>query len=48
MATQATDEERRAVADVVIDNSGDVADLEAEVTSAWEEIERRRSERQGD
>lgn len=35
MARQATDEQRRAVADVVIDNSGDLASLRARVNEAW-------------
>lgn len=48
MATQASDEQRRAVADVVIDNSGDQADLVAEVMRAWEAIRRTRSERGSD
>ncbi len=35
MEAQATRDERRAVADFVIDNSGDVIDLEAEVDRCW-------------
>ncbi len=35
MAAQATDEERRKVADVVLDNSGSEADLEAQVDALW-------------
>jgi len=35
MAAQATDEERRAVADVVLDNSGTPAELEAQVERFW-------------
>lgn len=35
MDAQATRDERRAVADFVIDNSGSLADLEAEVTRCW-------------
>jgi dephospho-CoA kinase len=35
IANQASREERRAVADVVIDNSGDLDALEAEVDRAW-------------
>ncbi|MCZ7531191.1 MAG: dephospho-CoA kinase [Acidimicrobiia bacterium] len=46
MATQATDEERRAVADILIDNSGGTAELDAEVDRAWAAILRRRSEEQ--
>jgi dephospho-CoA kinase len=37
MAAQATDEERRAVADVVLDNSGTPAELEARVERFWTE-----------
>ena len=37
MAAQATDEERRAVADVVLDNSGTPAELEAQVERFWTE-----------
>ena len=37
MAAQATDEERRAVADVVLDNSGTPAELEAQVERFWAE-----------
>jgi len=36
MAAQATRDERRSVADFVIDNSGDLADLEQEVGRCWE------------
>ncbi|HEX8305907.1 MAG TPA: dephospho-CoA kinase [Jatrophihabitans sp.] len=35
IAAQATDEERRAVADIVLDNSGTVAELTAQVDAAW-------------
>jgi dephospho-CoA kinase len=35
MAAQATDEERRAVADHVLDNSGDLAALHAQVDAVW-------------
>lgn len=35
MATQATDEQRRAVADVVIVNAGTLEDLRAEVDEVW-------------
>jgi dephospho-CoA kinase len=38
MQRQATDEERAAVADILIDNSGDLADLTAQVDRAWEMI----------
>jgi dephospho-CoA kinase len=37
MAAQATDEQRRAVADVVIDNSGTPAELQAQVDRFWAE-----------
>jgi len=36
MDAQATRAERRAVADLVIDNSGDLADLEQEVDRCWQ------------
>jgi dephospho-CoA kinase len=35
MAAQATDEQRRAVADVVIDNDGSLDDLAAQVDALW-------------
>jgi len=35
IAAQASDEERRAVADIVLDNSGSVAELRAQVDAAW-------------
>jgi dephospho-CoA kinase len=38
IAAQATDEQRRAVADVVIVNEGTRADLTAEVDRAWREL----------
>lgn len=38
MATQATDEERRAVATVVLDNSGTLDELNAQVDRAWAEL----------
>ena len=37
IAAQATDEQRRAVADVVLDNSGTVEELEAQVERFWAE-----------
>ena len=37
MAVQATDDQRRAVADVVLDNSGTPAELEAQVDRFWAE-----------
>jgi dephospho-CoA kinase len=38
IATQATDEQRRAVADVVLDNGGDREALATEVDAAWPQI----------
>lgn len=35
---QATDAERRAVADIVIDNAGSLADLDEAVTQAWRQL----------
>ena len=35
IAAQATDEQRRAIADQVLDNSGDLAHLEAQVDTLW-------------
>jgi len=35
MANQASRKDRRAVADVVIDNSGPLGDLEAHIDDAW-------------
>lgn len=43
MAAQATDAERRAVADVVLDNSGTPADLDPQIDGLWAELERRRA-----
>lgn len=40
MSRQATDEQRRAVADIVIDNSGDVDALETQVAAAWSSLMR--------
>jgi dephospho-CoA kinase len=40
MAVQATDEERRALADFVIDNGGDLATVEAQVAAVWDELVR--------
>ena len=39
MARQATDDQRRAVADVVIANNGSLGELRAEVDRAWARIE---------
>ncbi|MER7727250.1 dephospho-CoA kinase [Streptomyces sp. NPDC096323] len=41
MAAQATREQRRAVADLVIDNDGPLAALEPQVRSVWAELTRR-------
>jgi dephospho-CoA kinase len=38
IAAQATREQRRAVADVVIDNGGDLARLDRQVSALWERI----------
>jgi dephospho-CoA kinase len=38
MAAQATDEERRAVATWVVDNAGDLSDLERQVDGIWPEL----------
>jgi dephospho-CoA kinase len=35
IAAQATDEQRRAVADIVLDNSGSLAELTARVDAVW-------------
>ena len=40
MARQASREERLARADLVIDNSGDLAALEAQVDEVWEALQR--------
>ncbi|MEU0396147.1 dephospho-CoA kinase [Streptomyces sp. NPDC006208] len=41
MAAQATREERRAVADLLIDNDGPLEKLEPQVRRVWEELSRR-------
>lgn len=41
MAAQATREERRAVADLIVGNDGPVTDLEARVDEVWAELRRR-------
>ena len=41
MSVQASDEERRKVADFVLDNSGSEADLEAQVEALWAEVQQR-------
>ena len=40
IASQATDEQRRAVADFVIDNGGDIDSLRREVTALWPTLRR--------
>jgi dephospho-CoA kinase len=41
IAVQATDEARRAVADIVIDNSGALAELAKQIDVAWDDIVKR-------
>jgi dephospho-CoA kinase len=41
MAAQASREQRLAVADIVIDNSGSLADLDRRVAEVWADLERR-------
>jgi dephospho-CoA kinase len=41
LAAQATREDRLAVAHIVLDNTGSIADLEAEVDALWERIKSR-------
>jgi dephospho-CoA kinase len=43
MALQATDEERAKVATWILDNSGDVADLERQIDAIWPELLERAS-----
>jgi dephospho-CoA kinase len=38
MAAQASDEQRRAVADAVLDNNGSLADLEEQVDGVWKRL----------
>ena len=38
IAAQATDEQRRAVADVMIDNDGTFAELAARVDEVWQDV----------
>jgi dephospho-CoA kinase len=40
IASQASDEQRREVADFVIDNAGDIDDLRDEVTTLWDALTR--------
>ena len=48
IAAQATDEERRELATHVVDNSGDRAQLEAQVDEVWTDLERRLAEKSGE
>jgi dephospho-CoA kinase len=41
MAAQATDERRMEVADVLLDNDGTLAELEAQVERLWPDLEAR-------
>jgi dephospho-CoA kinase len=47
MAAQATDAERRAVADVILDNSGDEAHLERQVEALWTRLTEPHTEQAG-
>jgi len=47
MAAQASRARRLAIADMVIDNSGSLADLDQQVSGLWEKL-RRRARRAGD
>jgi dephospho-CoA kinase len=38
MATQATDEQRMEVADVLVDNDGSLAELEPQVDRLWGDL----------
>jgi dephospho-CoA kinase len=42
MAAQASREQRLAVADIVVDNSGPLADLDRQVAGLWAELQRRK------
>jgi dephospho-CoA kinase len=41
MAAQATREQRLAIADIVVDNSGSLAELDRQVGELWTELRRR-------
>ncbi|HVT68504.1 MAG TPA: dephospho-CoA kinase, partial [Trebonia sp.] len=41
MANQATREQRLAIADIVIDNSGTLADLDQRVADVWNDLRAR-------
>jgi dephospho-CoA kinase len=45
MAAQATREQRLAVADIVIDNSGTLADMDRRVSEVWAELQARAKSR---
>ncbi|KJE23644.1 dephospho-CoA kinase [Frankia torreyi] len=45
MAMQATDEQRRAAADIVIDNGGSLDELDARLDEVWQELLTRRDAR---
>jgi dephospho-CoA kinase len=45
MAAQASREQRLAIADIVIDNSGSLAELDRQVGDLWPELRRRLSGR---
>jgi dephospho-CoA kinase len=47
IAAQATDAERRAEADVVLDNSGEPTDLDRQVAELWSELTRRLAGKSG-
>jgi dephospho-CoA kinase len=41
IAVQATREQRLAIADIVVDNSGDLADLDGKVHEVWAALARK-------
>jgi dephospho-CoA kinase len=41
MAAQATREQRRAIADIVIDNSGSLEDLDRRLSEVWSDLQAR-------
>jgi len=47
MAAQASDDERAAAADVILDNGGTIQELEAQVDRLWRDLERTAQERAG-
>jgi dephospho-CoA kinase len=48
MATQASDADRRAMADVVLDNSGSEDDLLRQVDDLWADLDKRRAQTASD